>query len=359
MDTAIVIGGGQYGLGAAYTLRNQGFRPIVLEAGTAPAGSWPHYYDSLTIFTPARLSCLPGMPFPARADHLPHRDEMVAYLLAYAARLDCEIRTGTRVTTVHTTADGYAVTTETGEVLHAPVVVAATGTFGNPNRPEIPGLAAYTGKVLHSADYRSPEPFAGQRVIVVGGANSAMQIAHELAGEAQVTLASRRPIRYTKLRPPSSRAGWKALETGLLLPVGALIPLGHETAVIVDNDDRYRKALDSGVLDHRELFTAADGTDIRWADGSTEHVDTVLLATGYRPAVEYLRPIGALDRRGVPRQRSGLSTVHPGLAFVGLEGQRSLLSGGIHGVGTDAIHVARRLRRWIASTEPAWRRPAA
>ncbi|MGV9313632.1 flavin-containing monooxygenase [Streptomyces sp. NPDC003691] len=358
MDTAIVIGGGQYGLGAAYALRNQGFAPVVLEAGTAPVGSWPHYYDSLTIFTPARLSCLPGMPFPARDAHLPGRDEMVAYLRAYAARLDCEIRTGTRVVAVHTAPGGYAVTTGTGEVLHASVVVAATGTFGNPHRPAIPALAGYTGKVLHSADYRSPEPFAGQRVVVIGGANSAMQIAHELAGRTRTTLTSRRPLTFTRLRPPRSRAGWKALETGLLLPVGALIPL-HEQTVVVDNDDTYRKALAGGFLEHRELFTSAEGTGIRWADGSTEHIDTVLLATGYRPAVDYLRPIGALDRRGIPRQRSGLSTVHPGLAYVGLEGQRSLLSGGIHGVGTDAVHVARRLRRWVASTEPAWRRPAA
>ncbi|MEU3603778.1 NAD(P)-binding domain-containing protein [Streptomyces sp. NPDC006798] len=358
MDNAIVIGGGQAGLGAAYALRNQGFSPIVLEAGAEPVGSWPHYYDSLTIFTPARLSRLPGMPFPARAAHLPSRDEMVAYLRTYAARLDCEIRTGSRVTAVHTTSDGFEVTTETGEALRAPVVVAATGTFGNPHRPDIPGLAAYTGKVLHSAEYRSPEPFAGQRVVVVGAANSAIQIAHEIAGGARTTLTSRRPVRYTKLKPPSSRASWKALETGLLLPVGAFIPL-RESAVVVDNDDIYRKALKTGFLDRRELFTAADGTDIRWADGTTEHVDTVFLATGYRPAVEYLRPIGALDHRGIPRQRSGMSTVHPGLAFVGLEGQRSLLSGGIHGVGTDATHVARRLRRWLATTEPAWRRPAA
>lgn len=358
MDNAIVIGGGQAGLGAAYALRNQGFSPIVLEAGTEPVGSWPHYYDSLTIFTPARLSCLPGMPFPARDDHLPLRDEMVAYLRSYAARLDCEIRLGTRVTAVHTTRDGYAVTTETGDVLHAPVVVAATGTYGNPHRPAIPGLAGYTGKVLHSADYRSPEPFAGQRVVVVGAANSAMQIAHEIAGEARVTLASRRPVRYAKLKPPKRQAGWKALEGWLLLPLGSVVPL-REFAAVVDNDDTYRKALKSGFIDRRELFTGSDGTEIRWADGRTEHVDTVFLATGYRPALEYLRPIGALDRRGLPRQRSGLSTIHPGLAFIGLEGQRSFLSGGIHGVGTDAAHAARRLRGWLASREPAWRRPAA
>ncbi|WP_197367195.1 NAD(P)-binding protein, partial [Streptomyces clavuligerus] len=55
MDTAIVIGGGQAGLGTAFALRNQGFCPVVLEAGPEPVGSWPHYYDSLVVFTPARF----------------------------------------------------------------------------------------------------------------------------------------------------------------------------------------------------------------------------------------------------------------------------------------------------------------
>ncbi|TDD87725.1 FAD-binding protein [Saccharopolyspora karakumensis] len=40
---AIVIGGGQSGLAAAHALRSQGLRPVVLEAGAEPVGSWPRY----------------------------------------------------------------------------------------------------------------------------------------------------------------------------------------------------------------------------------------------------------------------------------------------------------------------------
>jgi cation diffusion facilitator CzcD-associated flavoprotein CzcO len=49
----IVIGAGQSGLAAARALQARGIRPVVLEAGPEPAGSWPHYYDSLTLFSPA------------------------------------------------------------------------------------------------------------------------------------------------------------------------------------------------------------------------------------------------------------------------------------------------------------------
>ncbi|MFI1886861.1 flavin-containing monooxygenase [Streptomyces jumonjinensis] len=356
MDTAIVIGGGQGGLGAAYALRNQGFRPVILEAGAEPVGSWPRYYDSLIVFTPLRFFALPGMPPAGDPRHFPSRDEVVAYLRRYAAHLDCEIRTGQRVSSVVADRDGYTVATEDGSLFHGSVVVAATGTFANPHRPELPGLAGYTGKVLHSAEYRSPAPFDGQRVVVVGSANSAVQIAYELADRARTTLASRRPVRFTRSRlyPGDGAPVWKLLEAIGRLPVGPLLPPhGSSFNVVPDYDGKYRTAIEEGRPDRREMFTGADGTELRWADGRSEHVDTVVLATGYRPALEYLRPLGALDRRGTPRQRHGLSTSHPGLAFMGLEGQHTILSTALHGVGADAEHVARTLRRQVARSTPA------
>jgi putative flavoprotein involved in K+ transport len=46
---AIIIGAGQSGLAAAHAFHTRGIRPLVLEAGDTPTGSWPHYYDSLTL----------------------------------------------------------------------------------------------------------------------------------------------------------------------------------------------------------------------------------------------------------------------------------------------------------------------
>ncbi len=58
---------------------------MVLEAGPEPVGSWPHYYDSLTLFSPVAYSSMPGLAFPGHPDHYPHRDEVVGYLRRYAA----------------------------------------------------------------------------------------------------------------------------------------------------------------------------------------------------------------------------------------------------------------------------------
>ncbi|HEX7308482.1 flavin-containing monooxygenase, partial [Lentzea sp.] len=197
---AIVIGAGQSGLATAHALITRGLRPLVLEAGDDPVGSWPHYYNSLTLFSPARYSALPGLQFPGDPERYPHRDEVVAYLRSYAEHLDADIRTGHRVTEVlHS--NGYRVSTAGGTTFTAPLVIAATGGFGSPHRPALPGLGDFPGTVLHAAQYRTYEPFQGQRVIVVGAGNSAVQIAAELAEHAHVTLATRKPVKFSAQRP--------------------------------------------------------------------------------------------------------------------------------------------------------------
>ena len=94
-----VIGGGQSGLAAAHTLLRHKLQPMVLEASGGTAGSWPRYYDSLTLFSPARYSSLPGMPFPG-AD--PAATRTVTKSSPTSPRtpsgLDADIRTGQRVT---------------------------------------------------------------------------------------------------------------------------------------------------------------------------------------------------------------------------------------------------------------------
>ncbi|MDQ0714524.1 hypothetical protein QFZ55_003976 [Streptomyces luteogriseus] len=92
------------------------------------------------------------------------------------------------------------------------------------------------------------------------------------------------------------------------------------------------------------MFTSVDGTKVAWPDGAREEIDTILPATGYQPVLAYLAGLaGALDSAGHPGQRDGISLHHPGLAFVGLEWQRSLSSNSLRGVGRDAARVARHL----------------
>ncbi|MGK5555690.1 flavin-containing monooxygenase [Actinomadura kijaniata] len=339
----IVIGGGQAGLATAHVARALGLEPLVLEAADRPAGSWPHYYDSLTLFSPARRSALPGLPFPGDPDGYPGRDEVVAYLGDYAARLDADIRTGHRVERVAAGPDGFEVVTTGGEGFAAPMVVAATGAFSRPHRPRPPGLETFTGEVLHSAGYRSPEGFEGRRVVIVGGGNSAVQIGAELAAVARVTLATRRPLRFLAQkvlgRDMHLWLAWTGLDSaGWARP---LLTGGKGTPVF--DTGAYRAQIATGNPDRRPLFTRLDGDHVAWSDGARERVDAVLLATGYRADVDYLGGLGALDEAGRPLHRGGVSTTRPGLGYVGLEWQRSFASATLRGVGADARHVLTRL----------------
>ena len=178
-DSVVIIGGGQSGLAGAFAAREAGLRPVLLEAGDRTVGSWPEYYDSLTLFSPARYSGLPGAPFPGDPDHYPTRDEVVTYLEKLALGIDTEIHTSTRVTAVERAGTGFGVHTDAGTRFQAGAVICASGSFTNPHVPDIPG--EFTGHLRHVANYRGPTPYAGQRVVVVGAGNSAIQIAYELA----------------------------------------------------------------------------------------------------------------------------------------------------------------------------------
>ncbi|MCF1646464.1 flavin-containing monooxygenase [Streptomyces indiaensis] len=300
----------------------------MLEASGAAAGSSPRHYESLTLFSPARYSSLPGMPFPGDPDRYPYRDEVAAYLTSYAARLDADIRTRCRVTGVRRGGAGFEVELADGGALAARAVVAASGTFGHPHphRPRLPGPDGFTGTVLHAADYRRPDPFTGHRVVVVGTGNSAVQIAAELAAAARVTLASRAPVKFVRQKIAGRDLHFWLRHTGLdITPLGGL--LRRPPTQLVIDDGRYRTALAQGAPDRRPLFNGIDGAKVCWTGGTKEEADAIVLATGYRPDLPYLAGLdGALDAAGQPVHRGGASATVPGLAFVGLEWQRSLSS---------------------------------
>jgi 2-polyprenyl-6-methoxyphenol hydroxylase-like FAD-dependent oxidoreductase len=129
----IVVGGGQSGLAAASALSELRMPTVILEASDRPAGSWPRYYDSLRVFSPAGYSSMPGMPFPGDPEHYPSRDEVADYLERYAARLDTEIHTNIRVETIQQEGKRFLVFTGDGRTLRASGIVAASGSFSHPH----------------------------------------------------------------------------------------------------------------------------------------------------------------------------------------------------------------------------------
>tara|TARA_R110000782_G_scaffold30348_7_gene75585 strand:+ start:53149 stop:54243 length:1095 start_codon:yes stop_codon:yes gene_type:complete len=338
---AIVIGAGQSGLATAYHLRKAGMRFLLLEASDAPGGSWPDYYDSLRLFSAVRYSSLPGLRFPGHPRRLPRRDEVTAYLRRYAEHYGFPIRTGTPVGEVERSdaaGDGFVVRSERGHAWRARAVVVATGAFRTPHVPAIPGLDAFRGPVVHSSNYRNPGPFLGKRVVVVGGGNSGVQIAAELAACADVTLATRRCVRFMRRRMLGMDTYFWLRWTG----IERVRLLGRGASPVMDTGG-YARMIRTGELHNRRMFDRATPEGVVWADGSHEQVDAVVLATGFRESFPFLDSMP-----GAAEHHRGMCKRVPGLAFVGRPGQSGLASATLRGSGRDAAYVTGSLKRWIS-----------
>jgi putative flavoprotein involved in K+ transport len=108
-----------------------------------------------------------------------------------------------------------------------------------------------------------------------------------------------------------------------------------------------RRSIADRLLDVRPMFVALDHDNVVWSDGEPERVDAVILATGYRPSLEYLRPLGALAPDGAPLHSGGISTTHLGLVYLGLEFQRTYASNTLRGISDDASAVIKPLVAWV------------
>ena len=339
---AIVIGGGQAGLAIGFHLARRGADFLVLDAGPEIGHSWRSRWDSLRLFSPAQYDSLPGMPFPAPADTHPTKDDVAAYLAAYAAHFAMPVRLDAPVQRLHRDADGvFAVTTPTG-VLHARQVVVATGPFQTPWTPSLADRLDPLVPQVHSADYRNPSQLpAGGRVLVVGAANSGLQIAAELAETCAVTVAvGSKPTELPQRIAGRDLFSWLTTSGFFTVPTDSRIGRrlrARGDLVIGTRSGQLRRR---GV-DFRPRLTDVAGRTARFADGSGRAVDAVVWATGYRSDHSWVHVPGVVVD-GQVRHSAGVTDV-PGLYVLGLPWQTSRGSALLGYVGADAAALSARM----------------
>ncbi|MFF8981627.1 ArsO family NAD(P)H-dependent flavin-containing monooxygenase [Streptomyces cellulosae] len=347
----VVVGGGQAGLGAGYHLRRQGLAFVILDAGAAPGGAWQHMWDSLHLFSPAQYSSLPGRLMPAQPGEMyPDAGHVVDYLADYEKRYDLPVQHGTRVSAVHRDGDRLLVEADTG-TWRARAVISATGTWSRPFLPSVPGRGLFTGRQLHTVNYRSPADFAGQCVVVVGGGNSGAQIAADFAldGHVEVTWVTQRPPRFLpddidgRALFDVATARRRALEEGRS-DTGGVASLGDIVAV-----PPVRAARDAGLLEARPMFTRLAATGIQWADGTHAEADAVIWCTGFRPALAHLAPLGVRGPRGHIPTVGTRAVGEPRLHLLGYGDWTGPASATLIGVGRPARDAARDIAQLLSS----------
>src|SRR5262249_16171228 len=157
----------------------RGLRFVVLDAAERIGDAWRQRWDSLRLFTPAKLDGLDGMRFPAPANYFPTKDEMADYLESYTARFELPVRTRTRVDRLYRPDGVFVVKTRDGELEADQVVVAMSNYQARRTAPFAADLRSDIVQV-HAADYRNPAQLREGDVLIVGAGNSGAEIAREL-----------------------------------------------------------------------------------------------------------------------------------------------------------------------------------
>jgi NADPH-dependent 2,4-dienoyl-CoA reductase/sulfur reductase-like enzyme len=358
----VVIGAGPAGLATSRELAREKVDHVVLERGNSVGHTWANLYDSLVLHTGKHLSSLPGMRFPRETPLFPSRIAFLDYLHRYAAEFRLPIALNANVTGASRADGAWTVTTAQGDVFQARRLVIATGIVANPHVAEIRGRERFRGAVTHSVEYRRPEPFKGQRVLVVGVGNSAGEIAAELAAAGvDVTISVRSGARCV----PRQLFGVpiQYLAAGLhVLPRRAHPAIVHGMARMSEwvrgravlprpREGRCTEipligfhlvdAIRSGAIRVKGAIAELTDNGARFEDGGDESFDRILLATGYRAALGVLASQVHLDDCGFASRRDRVvSRDQPDLYFVG---HNQDMRGGLMNIALDARLVARRI----------------
>lgn len=295
MLQVVVIGAGQAGLSAAYYLQRQGLRPsqdfLVLDANTGPGGAWRHRWDSLTFGTAHNIHDLPAMELGIPDPTEPASSVVARYYGSYEREFGLKVRRPVRVQEVTEEASGWLrIHTDSG-TWTTRLLINATGTWDRPYWPFYPGRELFQGRQLHTHDFVSAEEFRNKNVVVVGAGTSAVQFLLQLndAG-ARTTWVTRRPPLFTDR---TFDAEWgRDVERKVHERTKAGLPPSSVVSVTgLPLTEQYRAGIDAGILRSQGPLRRITATGIELDDGTSVPADAILWATGFRAALDHLKPL--------------------------------------------------------------------
>jgi cation diffusion facilitator CzcD-associated flavoprotein CzcO len=380
----------------AKSLAQQGIDFDWFEKGSALGGLWRYgndsgtssAYRSLQIDTSSRSLAFPDFPVPRGWPAYMRARQVLEYLQRYAAEFGVadRVQTATEVTAVEQVGDRWRVTTGGDGSREYDAVIVANGHLSVPRRPTFPG--AFCGEEMHSHDYRTPEPFSGKFVVVVGMGNSGCDIAVDLARVAgQVHLSTRRSAwilpKYLLGIPTDRWSGFFMRTLRLPTPLARNL-VKMLTRVAVGPQERFgvpkprhpvhreHATIGQELLQYvaydwirmRSDIAALDGRQVRFTDGTAADADVVIYATGYDASFPFLPDDivsaaeggGRLYRRVVHPDAPGLyfaglvQPVGPTIPLVEIQGRwiARVLAGEVRLPGKEAMaeEIATH-RRWV------------
>lgn len=390
-EDVLVIGAGPAGIAAAYALQQAGIRYKVVDRADRPGITWDSLYPSLTLNTTRFYSHMPGMRFPLHYGFFPTAKQYYTYLRKFIARHNFNIQLNTDVYRVAPEGSYWRVEMNTGVYLYK-TVISATGIFGNPVMPAIPGMADFRGELYHAHDFKDPAQVKGKRVLVVGSGPSGVDIAvaaAEVAAEVQIAIRSGITL---KRRYPFGMPAHFWLMLGLFLPqnwcnklmkligkqgypeqekYGLKKPAPGAGGITAYQGPELLNAVKAGKVTPVLAPIQFDAQGATFADDTYHTFDTVIMATGYLPVLhQYLDiemqyddsfweapapcewEIGPNGQRGFPlldrdQHPNGRQVVgYPGLYLVGVYYKGK---GAMHNMNIEAAIAAQQIQAYLAA----------
>ena len=223
-EQIVIVGAGFAGVGLAIRLQQAGIEDFtILDRAATIGGTWrDNTYPGCACDVPAQLYSYSFAPNPDWSRSYGRQAEILAYLRAVAAEhgVPERVRFGTELREARWDEEaGHWVLDTNRGTLTARVLVSATGPFGTPIVPDIPGLDRFAGASFHSQHWDHSHALSGERVAVIGTGASAVQFIPRIQPEVERLLVFQRtpPWILPRLDRPTS-----AVERRLLRRVPAL-----------------------------------------------------------------------------------------------------------------------------------------
>ena len=379
-----VIGAGPMGLATARNLDKYGIPFTGFDLNADVGGLWdidnPHstMYETAHLISSKTMTEFAEFPMKPEVASYPRHEELRAYFQDYARHFDLyrHYEFNTRVLAVEPDGAGWLVSTRCGEEVRTrrfDGVLIANGTLHHPNMPSLPGQ--FSGRVMHSSEYRSPDIFEGKRVLVVGCGNSGADIAVDAVHHARsVDLSVRRGYyflpKFLLGRPTDTLGGKIKLPRRIKQMVdGWLIRtvMGKPSQYgLPDPDYRIYEShpvMNSLILHHlghgdiraRGDITEVQGQTLTFANGEQADYDLILMATGYKLYYPFIERehLNWPDGAGAPHLY--MNVFHPQYDNLFMMGMIEAAGLGWEGRNEQAEMVALYIRQLAAASPAALR----